>query len=408
MCELCLVNLKSNSLNRKLFLIAGSAGSIANDDGWGYADSTGIYKTHLPMFIDESAGEMLRTCKVKTPLLGHVRAASPQVPVCVDNSHPFLENEIIFMHNGSLKPKNEKDFVLEYKVMEPDKDGKEVEKTYKYSDSKMFFNRFLSRYKIGDDFVEKLKETMGEFFGKFAMMFYIGNDIFVVRGKTANLYISYLTESSKKDAKVLGYVINTGLTTLDFSTTLLSNMEELEGRPKLHFTYPELLPDETIWKAGELGLEKIGEIKENYSSYSPGKEMGAGNFIQRSGALSSTRTGGTGGTNYGKEDNLIKELHEFRIRYSLSVKDLSDIFMAGYGVSLLNIDVPILEHFFKRVVPIITKLADKDIRRRVKKTLSGICVNRIEYIAGKQFPWMMWTKEEINTYLTDREKTTPS
>lgn len=404
MCELSLVNLKNASINRKLFLIAGSVGSIANDDGWGYADSTGIYKNYLPMFLDESSGEMLKTTKVKTPLLGHVRAASLQVPVCTENSHPFLEKDIIFMHNGSLKPKNEKDFVLEYKVTEKDKDGKDMEETYKYSDSKMFFDRFLSRYKVGGNFLEKLKETMDEFYGKFAMMFYIGKDIFVVRGKTANLYISYLKESSKEKAPILGYVINTSLTTLDFSTALLSNMEELEGKPKLHFTYPVLLSDETVWKAGEFDLEKIGELKENYNSYSS-KEMGVGNFFPRSGAVTRTPMGDTGGINYGKEDNLIKELHEFRIRYSLSVKDLSDIFMVGYGVSLLNIEVPILEHFFKRVVPLITKKADKDIRRRVKKTLSGICVNRTQYIGtGKEFPWMMWTGEEINQYLQDREK----
>lgn len=405
MCELTLASLGSSVLNRKGFLIAGILGSVSNDDGWGYGDVVGVYKTAYPMHMDLQAGEMLREVKSKSYLLGHVRAASTNVPVCKANSHPFLKQNIIFMHNGKLTPLDEKKFTLEYTVEETNEKGVKVTRTYKHSDSKIFFEHFLSKYKKDANFLEKLQETMDDFYGKFAMMFYIGTDVYVARGKTANLYISYLLDDNKNPT---GYFINTSAATLNLTTSLMSNLETLEGRPPLNFSNPALLPDETVWKAGPTDLEVLGKMKENSSPSYTGsytQRDGTGNFSQTGGWTSQTGGGGNTGAAISKEDFLIRELYDFVRRYSISYRDVSDMFMRGYGISLLDLEPAILEHFFKKVVPLITKKAPKDVRKEVMKTLQGLAVNRTEYIGlGKQFPWMLWTHEQKKAFIDSRKK----
>src|SRR5574341_529442 len=42
-----------------------------------------------------------------TNFFGHVRAASPGIPIAVSNSHPFIYDHLTGMHNGIIKNKHE-------------------------------------------------------------------------------------------------------------------------------------------------------------------------------------------------------------------------------------------------------------------------------------------------------------
>ena len=399
MCQHILVNLHDVELNEKMLLILGMYGSLTNKDGFGIASVSTTLKSEYPMYLDLTVGKDIKGLKSakSNPLMGHVRNASPNVPVCLENTHPFLENNIVFQHNGKLSPKNPKEFVLDYETEVLDeKTGKSEKKTYKYSDSMLFFKEFLKVYKDEEHFIDSLKETMDKFYGKFAFMFNIGNTHYVIRGKTADLYISYLMDEDGK--KALGYVVCTSFANLDVGSILLSNLNQLEGKPRLNFSVPTALEEETVYKAGKFGLIKIGKLEENSEVYSS-------NYADWGPSSKTTNFIGKGATQIKKVvvggDKLIVDLYEFQRKFSLSVKDLSDIFMVGYGVSLKELEPEIVKHFLDKVVPLFGQKVKKEIRKELLKLKNGYPVSRGEYMnQGVQFPWMVWDEESQKKLLT--------
>ena len=214
MCQITVSNLGDDFLNREAFLILGAEGSTVHGDGWGYCFSNGeTLKTYLPMYCTTNIGEILGDKKTRSapPLLGHIRQASPKVPVCTANAHPFAIDNVYFVHNGKLTPKDEDKFSIEYEVEETDaKDGKKKKVKYNRSDSLIFFEHFMETWKGAQNtynseeekFVWVLNKAMEAFYGRFAMVFLIHDKCYIVRGKTAELNIAYRLNSNRKDAQV--------------------------------------------------------------------------------------------------------------------------------------------------------------------------------------------------------------
>jgi hypothetical protein len=413
MCEISVVNLKDSLLNRKLFLLMGFLGSGIHKDGWGLGTGDGTsWKCSLAMQLTSDAGKVLAKYgkKSKGPFLGHIRQASTKIPVTIENSHPFTMEDIVFVHNGKLTPKVEKNFEMEVEVPDLDKDSKEQVdkdgnrkmKKIPRSDSLVFFEKFVEYFttyerkdKESDDefFVRVLNSTMELFTGKFAFVFIINGKFYVVRGKTADLHISYLLDSGKKDANTIGWAVNTSKIRLDDSLLLLSNLQQLDGQPPLHFTYPTILKEETIFRADSLELEPIGEIKENTSytqAYKTRAETSAGNFSHYGGAITQ-KTGGARGMT--EIDKLYKEVYEFQRSYSLSLSDMQNIFDACYYASLLEATESLLKNFCREILPKMRKKTTKEIRKRVKHATSGLHVASYHYDKEFKYPWFLNSPE---------------
>jgi predicted glutamine amidotransferase len=416
MCQITLANFHDERVNKMFFLLAGSAGSIVHDDGWGFRQAgEPAYRCSLPMFYTLEAGEILATTGSRentSPLLGHIRQASPKVPVTEENAHPFILEDVTFVHNGKLIPEDEKKFVMEIEIDEPDKKDPEkvVKKTVSRSDSLIFFEHFMSFYEKSEEenpqkkFVECLNSAMNDFSGKFAMVFLIGETYYVVRGRTADLYISYQVDW-EDETKVNGWAINTDKKNLEWSTNLLSNLLCLEdGTSPMRFTEPKLLEQESIFVAEDLGLTLIGTVKEkwpvttSYTTYAQ-PYKGAGNF-QSGGTSGTTTTNKLGKSPAAK---YAEKVYNFMVEYSLSPQDISNLLLASYDISVVEAEEHIIKNFCEEVIPEIRKLTSKSIRKTFKKRLiAGFPIYR--YTKAHQYPWMFNDKtiqlsllEEVTT-----------
>lgn len=407
MCQISVENLHDELLNKMMFLIAGSFGSTIHDDGWGITSSTSpVTKSALPMFCVLNSGNTIRSCEMEGDiLLGHIRAASPQVPVTKENSHPFELGGIKFVHNGRLVPKEEKNFIMEVEVqsrdsktgeLETNKDGTPKMTKIKRSDSLIFFEKFMEIWKNTDvknqdtKFVTVLKDTMALFTGKFAMVFIIKHTTYIVRGRTADLHISYWKEAQEDDSKVLGWAINTDSKTLDWSTNLLSNLSQLYGGEIMWFTTPTILEAESIFKAGDFGLEKIGEVKEETAvvTYGPFRREWAerGENFQR---------GKNNSTTDSSPDELEKffhEIYDFMTSHLLYPSDIQNLFWATYLASISEATVDMIRDFCKVVIPDLRKMTTKEIRKELKKQTGKVPVGLACYDSSTEYPWMFNTK----------------
>lgn len=409
MCQISVTNLHDVELNRKLFLIMGSIGSPVHDDGWGFSDSNGkIWKCSLPMYLTSDAGEVLKKhVKSSKITVGHIRQASAQIPVTVKNAHPFNGEEISFVHNGKLIPYNEKDFQMEEDVEEIDPKTQEVRiKSVKKSDSKIFFEHFLNKWKEFSEeldekekFLKVFQSTMDDFYGKFAMVFVIHKRVYICRGNTADLYITRLLEKAEQDAKVIGWAINTDRNVLDVSAGLLSNLEQLQGNSSLYFTSPKILDANSVYMAENFDVTKIGEVKENIykSTSSYQKPQYENNWNQRGLSSGNPSTGSTGVTDRKNVDVKMKKLYEqvykFMDGYSLSPLDIQNFFLILYGASLLEVTEHMLEHFCRYAIPNFGNYTNKEIRKNLRQALCGYHVSLHRYAGDLKYPWMLSTKE---------------
>ena len=425
MCQITVSNLHNETLNKRLFLIMGSLGSIIHKDGWGFSDLNGnAWKCSLPMHYTTDAGKYLceKFTKTKsTALLGHIRQASPKVPIIRENSHPFVLEGITFVHNGKLIPRYGTKFIDEKEVPDLDINNKKIidpktqkikTKTVSISDSLIFFEEFTRIWKTQTDknqdvcFVNSVKEAMKSFTGTFAMSFVINKVLYIVRGRTKNLYISYLQNTVDNSSKVLGWAINTDKENLENSTILLSNLNQTDGKSALVFTFPELLKEETIFKANDFGLDEIGEISEGFAA-TPSSTKSSGYFPKGADEVDFTEKGTYGkttGAHSTEENKLYQDLYNFMVAYSLTENDVSNLFIAYYDASLLEVEVEILKQFCRQVVPKIAKKTEKDIRRALKKVLYGFPLLSFQYPDGFKYPWFLNSKKQQQDFVDKLRK----
>jgi hypothetical protein len=255
-----------------------------------------------------------------------------------------------------------------------------------------------------ENFLEAIQATMLEFTGKFAFMYFIKDaktkvHKYIVRGKTADLYISYLKENKTKDAKTIGYVIDTNRDVLENAVNLLSNLQQLDGEKPLCFTEPEEVKKETIFIPEDFGLVEVGELKEN-TSVATTTYPTRGNYW---GADGQDFTVG-GGANKSMPnftplgvEKYVESIYSFMSEYAVSLKEIQIMFFKLYGLSLLEADEVILKHFCNKVIATLRKDATKQLRKRVK-ALSG---GRFPiYLYSKfAFPWMLETKNLQETII---------
>jgi len=413
MCQMSFLHTKNNELNKLLFLLMGSVGSTVHDDGWGMTNSAGdSWKCDLPLWATWNAGEKMEKMldEEYSPLMGHIRKASISVPVNEENAHPFRSEskQILFQHNGTLKPKEEKNFVLEFDETKHDEKTKTTTtKKVKISDSIIFFNKFQEIYVGEKSFEDALRETMALFYGKFAFMFYnlTTQQFHIVRGKTADLYISYLMESDKKDATVIGYIVNTSKDMISVCTNLVSNIYQIQKGMELHFSSPVLLEEESIYIAEEFGLTRIGEIKEGnapitYPSYNrQGNSNFWGNKSEWDGYEDSDDKKVEKKTS---EAKYAEQILTFMQEYCLAFKDIQYLILFGYESSMLEIDENIVKHFCDKVIPRFKSLVPKEIRKSIKKLMAGEPVTSTVYTdptLNMEYPWMLNDEATLKAFI---------
>jgi predicted glutamine amidotransferase len=406
MCQITVDNLGDDFLNRELFLLLGTEGSAIHADGWGYADSSGeITKSYWPMYLTNDTGSYLAkgVCKTSAPLLGHIRQASSKVPVCTENAHPFKLDDMVFVHNGKLTPKKSEDFDIDYSLTEINATtNKEVTVWYKRSDSLIFFEEFVKDYKeLAPDFpdeeklfVEAVTTTMAKFDGKFAMVFIIKGKYYIVRGKTADLHISYRLSSGRKDATQIGWAINTERKNLLSSTLLLSNLHQLRGEKPIHFSEPLLIAEESIYVAEATTLRKIGEIKETTFVTTSGAAY-ATNFTAGNGTTQSTTIIGSNLAPEGLVAKYAKEIFDFLSTYSLSLTDFQNILLESWDVSITEMTEETTKFTVKKILERLKSETTRQIHKSLKEALKGYPLYLYRY--GRDidnYPWMLNPKNQ--------------
>lgn len=414
MCQLIYTNLHNEKLNQRMSLLLAILGSGKEKHGWGtLSGRNGKYiKSGIPANLITNSGELL--FKSHGDIFSHIRSASFSVPVCDANAHPFVVGNISQFHNGTLTPKDEKNFVMKETVEEIDeKTGLVTSKEVKRSDSLIFLERLSKIYsEKNGDFIEAIKATMGEFTGKFAFMYYIKDakkiQKYIIRGESADLYISYLKDKNTKEFKSLGYVIDTNKDVLEDAVNLLSNLQQIDGEKPLYFSDPVELKKETIFIPEEFGLKEVGELKENKVTYP------ATTYAVRGGAVSYWGDDGdsfTGKGNGAKPqpnftppwvEKYIESVYSFMTEYCVSLKEIQIIFFSIYQLSLLEADEVVLKNFCNKVINSMRKGATKSTRKRIK----AICHGRfpVQLYAKYSFPWMLENKSKHEEIVEEVKK----
>lgn len=399
MCQISLGNTHNEQYNKLFFLLAGSMGSIVHDDGWGFVQpGSPQFKCNLPMHLTTNSGDILAKHNLEEnnrPLLGHIRQASPKVPVTTENAHPFTLDDVVFVHNGKLTPVDEKKFVMEEEVDEIDsKTQKITKKKVSRSDSLIFFEHFMSIYEASSEknaqkkFTDSVTKAMEDFTGKFAMCFLIGGTYYVVRGRSADLYISYLV--GEKDESI-GWVINTDKKVLDFSTRLLANISKLETGKELFFTEGKILDAESIYLAGDTGLAKIGTIVEKWTPVATTTYAWEGGRNFPATQTKNTSTTGSGGkTSAGK---WAEKIYEFMSAFSLTLYDINNLFLIIYDCSIQEVQEHYVEHFCNKIMPLLKNATNKSIRKMYKKALFG-GFPAYRYNKSVPYPWMLIARSQ--------------
>lgn len=244
MCQLSLVNLNNAELNRLAVELLLSIDSIKEHrDGWGFWGGGNIWRCDSP--IDESTGlEAAFSSISELPVIGHVRQASVfATKGKIEFNHPFTGARYILAHNGTLKSK-----------LHPAQEG--------LIDSQIFLKALEEKSSGGKEFISSIQETMSEFTGKFAFLISDTLDnkkIYVIRGKTALLYMSNV----KADGKYIGFIVNTEFESIKKFASLFKLIVNTMGDRVISFEDPVLLPQETILTLEKDLLVTTEELKEN-------------------------------------------------------------------------------------------------------------------------------------------------
>ena len=77
-------------------------------DGWGfawYAPDGKVQVAKAPEAAESSAAFAESAARVRADMLiAHLRWATPGMPLCAENTHPFTDGSLAFAHNGSVMP----------------------------------------------------------------------------------------------------------------------------------------------------------------------------------------------------------------------------------------------------------------------------------------------------------------
>lgn len=389
MCQLTLIDLGNKTYNRiAAVTLMRENSKITNKDGCGvYNPVSGIQKTDSQASSLSLLGHDMKLAKMNDdPLICHVRNATTTLEkklLSSEHAHPFWSSHFILAHNGSLVFK-EKEREAEYKDKE-------------LIDSEIFLAELEKNYDP-KSVVETLTKTMNLFRGKFAFLIYHKPEktYYVVRGKTATLYVS---EVSMDDGKK-GIIVNTELDSLNASIMYITNLLSVLGTDTV-FDNPKLLEVESIYKLHEHSLEKIGTLLETTKEV-----VTVTNFVRGTAntTVDSTAMGVMTETG-GSKNAVTKWIAKWLSKNGLSIIELDWMSFELMGKCLLDCSA-------EDVRVLVTLLVDLEKRNNVKyrKLWESICaysfpVTLYHRYPDLKFPYFLTEMNVFkNTYNMEREE----
>lgn len=363
MCQLTYCNLHDPYLNASMIYFLSIIGSDKHDDGTGMINSNNsIWKTEVAANKITNLGLILYSyIRDNKPVPFHIRSATLGIEVTKENAHPFDGQNYILMHNGTLIPNK----------------GKIPRDKKKDSDSENFLGHLdeLTNKANDDSFENIFNGTMENFSGKFAFIIRNKNtnSDYIIRGKTAELWISYLTTDKKK----LGYVINTSKETMLSTFNLFKNTCALVDGNEYKLSEPLLLEQETIFIADKDSIKIVGKTKETTPILPV--EISVIPFVKRQKQVIK-----------GVEEiiKLSEKVYRYLDEHNLDLLDLQILFQAIAGISLLELTKEDVVMFTEFLIPKIT--ASKKVKAKVKDILKEkIFPHELYKLHGLEYPWML-------------------
>lgn len=370
--------------------LLGKEGAERHDDGCGLINSQcAIWKTEKAANKITNLGKIINSIIVDDFAVPfHIRMATFGIEVTKENAHPFLGEYFVLMHNGTLLPI----------------DGEEPKDKKRDSDSLEFLRCLDSERKKNpkEKFEDHFNKAMENFAGKFA---FIIREIktkkdYIVRGRTADLYISNI----KKDGKLIGYVINTSNITLRDALLEFENIASIHTGCSFEFSQPVLLSAETIFLAGLHSIEKVGSAKENTVVKKIEKEEPADSRARS--LVPVTRPFHSSDrekmpASLEKIMRLATRYYDFLSEHSLTLLDLQVMFKLMGGISLLEASSKDLAFFSDHMIPKIS--TSKKFRKKVKSILNDGPFPYDFYKAYPffEYPWMLNDEDKLIRTLSE-------
>lgn len=389
MCQLTYSNLHGMYLNSLMIYTLGKIGSEKHDDGCGFICSTNeIWKTKLAAKNITNLGEIInKNVLDDRPIPFHVRMATYGIEVTKENAHPFAGKHFILMHNGTLLPV----------------DGKEPDNKKQDSDSLLFLKTLDECKDINPNatFEELFNAAMANFAGKFAFIIRERetNLDYIVRGKTAELWISSVTVDKQKS----GYVINTSKDTMKSAFMEFINIWDLFFPEIVEFSEPVLLEQESIFLAETDVVNKIGKTvevtpikKETKYSYSYPASPARGRDFSY---LDDYDDNSDAKVIVAKAAKIYDFLHE----HNMGLVDLQLMVMVSGGISILELTEEDLDMFIEYMIPKLS--ANKKIKIEVNNLLNGLYFPAEVYDKYKlEYPWTVNDGNAVINALKDYYK----
>lgn len=337
MCQLTLTYTKYVNLERILVTLLSIRNSKTNQHGWGLLNRAGmVWKVAQSANLTTNAGICVRAMVSTAPNIIHVRAASKGVEVSEVNVHPFEFKNLVGIHNGTLWYKDE---TVTY-----------TSEASRPSDSSRFLSMLNDMLETEKNFCTAIAEVMKDWRGKFAFMILDKRDgvRYVIRGKSATLYLTNLKDSKGAD---LGYVVNTELDSLNDTLPIANQIFQLESGSDFTYSVPTLLKEETIWRVEPKGLVEVGKLNENplYSAYPRVTQPAIPTMTPSTSSGSDMPTRGTG-RSLKAPDALINEVFRFMEDEALIITDMETIWHAVFGHGLLAATPEEIETFCSEVI----------------------------------------------------------
>lgn len=423
MCQLALVNLNDELLNRLYLQIALFLDSLEkHQDGVGFFCPTmeSPFKTKIPGVNLLNLSHFIKRIGSE-PTIGHVRMATTifgAKKIEDKHAHPFETENLILAHNGTLNPQDEDRFKEEMKEL---------------TDTEIFLNELEKVYsakptKSRRNFTDSLKKTMEDFYGKFAFLIFDKNtkDYYVVRGKYAPLHQFEV----KTVEGTVGLVVNTDEDSLKLILKLFTNIcNVLNLTPEMLYDAKNIkcLEAESIYRLeGKNKLKKVTNIKENYKKYNAVDKTDNKDHYYPVRGVNRTATGDNGSSDWAatfggnndefwankrKKEKLAEqyaqELINFREFYGIDIQYLDELMYITLGRGLLGCTLKDFELFLGVFVgDLATRVGHKNIIKEWKK-LEGVRkggASQIDFSNeyGLIFPY--WLEKDITILRNIRQE----
>lgn len=383
MCQLSLIS-AGEQLNRLLLTVMLQTNTPGNRDGTGFLavrdQELEVWKTEKSADTVSDLGLIIRK-KIQgdSPVMAHVRSASPGMPVTEDNAHPFMGERFVLAHNGRLHPGKAK-------VSRTTVETTEIE-----SDSCAFLKALEIYCKKHPDasFIEAFNSVMDNFMGKFAFLIYDmqTNTHYVARGSTADLHVTsiFLPGTGKsKDPKLIGFAVNTAKISLVDALWSVSQIIQVNTGRDIFFNDPIEIEKNTLWEVKDGSLHKLGEIKENpvvYETYYNPATVSRGAVVPA--AASGTH-------------KTLESIYRYMVDHFFSEEDIDLLLEITTMKKMSETTEKDLESFVKLWIPRLS--ASKQLRKDIQSII-GEFGKVSSYIYAKvpdlEYPWTINTKDKI-------------